>query len=47
MSMDKIFTDMWNDQINEIINAAANFKESYGKTENASLSAKLMFLRRI
>lgn len=38
---------MFNEQINRILDAAADFKELYVKAENAALPAKLEFLSRM
>ena len=36
---------MFDEQINRILDAAADFKELYGKAENAALPAKLEFFK--
>ena len=38
---------MFDEQINRILDAAADFKELYVKAENAALPAKLEFLSRM
>lgn len=38
---------MFDEQINRILDAAADFKELYGKAANAALPAKLEFLSRM